>query len=116
MINIPDSILEQIFIYLNWNERSRAARVCKKWYNVFQSPVLWRKIVFKPPCRRLTKLQYDIKGYRLSWWVILNFLEKDINVVYRIKYLFVITLFSDLTFPYFNDRMSDLYFLPGSVV
>ncbi|CAI2736081.1 unnamed protein product [Schistosoma spindalis] len=66
MINIPDSILEQIFIYLNWNERSRAARVCRKWYNVFQSPVLWRKIVFKPPCRRLTKLQYDIKGYRLS--------------------------------------------------
>ncbi|CAH8675309.1 unnamed protein product [Schistosoma rodhaini] len=66
MIDIPDSILEQIFIYLNWNERSRAARVCRKWYSVFQSPVLWRKIVFKPPCRRLTKLQYDIKGYRLS--------------------------------------------------
>ncbi|CAH8575387.1 unnamed protein product [Schistosoma turkestanicum] len=66
MINIPDLILEQIFIYLNWNERSRAARVCKKWYSAFQSPVLWRKIVFKPPCRRLTKLQYDIKGYRLS--------------------------------------------------
>nr|CAH8869664.1 unnamed protein product [Trichobilharzia regenti] len=65
-MNIPSPILEQVFIYLDWNERSRAARVCRKWYSVFRSPSLWRRIVFKPPCRRLTKLQYDIKGYRLS--------------------------------------------------
>ncbi|CAH8652390.1 unnamed protein product [Heterobilharzia americana] len=65
-MNLPNSILENIFIYLDWNERSRAARVCRKWYSVFQSPSLWRNIVFKPPSRRLTKLQYDLKGYRLS--------------------------------------------------
>ncbi|KAH8867094.1 F-box domain [Schistosoma japonicum] len=66
MIDIPSSILEQIFIYLDWNDRLRASRVCKMWHSVFKSPTLWRSIVFKPPCRRLTKLQYDIKGYRLS--------------------------------------------------
>ncbi|GAA55447.1 F-box/LRR-repeat protein 21 [Clonorchis sinensis] len=65
-MNLPDFILEPVFSYLNWNDRARAARVCRQWQRVFHSPSLWRIMVFKPPARPLTRLQYDMKGYRMS--------------------------------------------------
>ncbi|KAF6777114.1 hypothetical protein AHF37_03555 [Paragonimus kellicotti] len=67
-MDLPDHILERVFLYLSWNDRARAARVCRKWLNVFRSPPLWRRIVFTPPTRPLTRLQYDVKGYRTSCW------------------------------------------------
>ncbi|TGZ72543.1 hypothetical protein CRM22_002032 [Opisthorchis felineus] len=65
-MNLPDFILEPVFSYLSWNDRARAARVCRQWQRVFHSPSLWRIIVFKPPARPLTRLQYDMRGYRMS--------------------------------------------------
>ncbi|KAA3671330.1 uncharacterized protein DEA37_0006737, partial [Paragonimus westermani] len=65
-MDLPDHILERVFLYLSWNDRARAARVCRKWLGVFRSPLLWRRIVFTPPTRPLTRLQYDMRGYRTS--------------------------------------------------
>ncbi|THD22578.1 hypothetical protein D915_006746 [Fasciola hepatica] len=65
-MDLPEFLLEEVFAYLGWSDRARAARVCRKWLSVFQAPSLWRRMVLKPPTRSLTRLQYDMKGYYMS--------------------------------------------------
>jgi hypothetical protein len=44
---LPNELLTMIFSYLNVRELSLAvAPVCKRWYLIAHSPVLWRKLCF----------------------------------------------------------------------
>lgn len=44
---LPDHILVQAFSYLSTlSELSNAALTCRKWFEVFMSPILWRHVEF----------------------------------------------------------------------
>jgi len=43
----PNEVLTLIFSYLNVRELSTSvAPVCKHWYHIAQTPILWRKLCF----------------------------------------------------------------------
>lgn len=45
--NLPDVILFEVFNRLSFEDRYRAGCVCRKWYKVFKSPAVWKKVDVK---------------------------------------------------------------------
>ena len=41
--NLPDVVLTEVFKYLPDKDKLNAALVCTSWYNIFESPCLWRR-------------------------------------------------------------------------
>ena len=45
--NIPEIIMIRIYESLSFQDRARASRVCKHWYDVYKMPELWHKFEFE---------------------------------------------------------------------
>lgn len=44
--DLPDEIILHIFSFLSFNDKFKATRVCKKWYNTIYDPKNWNELCF----------------------------------------------------------------------
>jgi len=59
---LPTILLEEIFSYLNLRDRYHSSIVCRRWYEAFYSPTLWRRLVLTSTT--FTHQRYiPVKGY-----------------------------------------------------
>ncbi|CAF0810947.1 unnamed protein product [Adineta ricciae] len=44
--DLPTILLEEIFSYLSLTHRYYASQVCRTWYEIFHSPIIWQTFIF----------------------------------------------------------------------